>query len=62
MKNIAKKLIDTLGYHIMKKEEVMTHDGIPVYITDQNFINIYNECKRITISKKTIHILLNRID
>lgn len=50
VKKIAKKIVNRLGYKITKSDRSLESNGIPIDITDNDFIIIYNKCKSFTFT------------
>jgi O-methyltransferase len=45
MKIVAKKIINKLGYKIIKNDGLLDNNGIPADIVDPVFIKLYSECQ-----------------
>jgi O-methyltransferase len=50
LKKIAKKIVDSLGYKIIRQDKLMVRDGIPIDIDDEEFIKIFRACEPFTFT------------
>ena len=50
IKNIAKKIVDSLGYKITKQNKLIEKEGVPIDIVDAQFLTIFKECEPFTFT------------
>lgn len=50
IKKIAKKTVESLGYKLIKQEDVLIRNGVPIDIADTDFIKLFRECEPYTFT------------